>query len=407
MLALGSRGDIVPYAALGRGLRAAGHQVRFITFAPFAPLITQQGLDFHPVEGDPQALVAMAGAKMLSLARTFSALSEGYARDLSAPQLGETDLIINQLPGGLYGYDLAEKAGIPMMMAAVIPLARTRTLPFMGLPRLPLPGYNRLTYSLGEFILWRMYRGTINRWRQEQLGLPALPARGYFHRAGTVEMPIMNGFSEHVVDRPDDWGPHIHVTGYWFPVEEEWTAPAGLQAFLEDGEPPVFIGFGSMPLADPQATTRLVLEALRLSGQRGIVHMGWGSLGAEQLPAEVYGLEYAPYRWLFPRLGLVIHHGGSGTTASALRAGVPSCAVPFVFDQHYWGARIAALGVSPPPVKFKHLTAEKLAERITQTMADERMRRQAAQLGARLQAEDGIGTAVALVEKYYQDRPGE
>lgn len=124
ILALGSRGDIQPYAALGQGLTAAGHDVRFITFESFATLIAENELDFHPIQGDAQALVADAGADMLALVRSFGSLAEGYARDLSAPHLGQTDLIVNQLPAGLYGFDLAEKYDAPIVLASVIPLAR-------------------------------------------------------------------------------------------------------------------------------------------------------------------------------------------------------------------------------------------------------------------------------------------
>jgi UDP:flavonoid glycosyltransferase YjiC (YdhE family) len=107
ILALGSRGDVQPYATLGNGLKSVGHQVRFITFESFASLVAEYKLDFHPIQGNAQALVANGGADMLGLMRSFGSLAEGYARDLSAPQLGETDLIINQLPAGLYVFDLA------------------------------------------------------------------------------------------------------------------------------------------------------------------------------------------------------------------------------------------------------------------------------------------------------------
>ena len=177
ILALGSRGDVQPYATLGIGLKQAGHQVRLITFKNFAHFAKDNGLEFHPIRGDAQALVANGGTEMLSIMRSFGSLAEGYAQDLSAPHLGETDLILNQLPAGLYGFDLAEKYGLKMVQAAVIPLARTRTLPLMGFPRLPLPGYNKATYYFGEQMAWQMFRPVINHWRRQTLGLPALPMR--------------------------------------------------------------------------------------------------------------------------------------------------------------------------------------------------------------------------------------
>jgi len=399
ILALGSRGDVQPYAVLGAGLRAAGHRIRFITFESFASLVRENDLDFHSIHGDAQALVANGGADMLGLVRSFGSLAEGYARDLSAPELGETDLLINQLPAGLYGYDLAEKYNVPMILAAVIPLARTNVFPLMGFPKLPIPGYNKTTYRIGEQMAWQMFRGVINRWRRQVLALPYLPLNGYFDKFGTRQIPILNGFSQYVVPRPDDWSDHVHMTGYWFPEQKDWQPPKDLAEFIEAGTPPVFIGFGSMPVKDPQQTTNIILEALRQSGQRGILHMGWGGLGNRSLPESVFKIDYAPYDWLFPRLAMVIHHGGSGTTAFGLRSGVPSCVVPFVFDQYYWGERINDLGVGPKPVPFKRLTIERLKEAIIMGVGDSQIRQKAVELGQKIRAENGIENALKVIQK--------
>lgn len=402
ILALGSRGDIQPYAALGSGLRSAGHRVRFVTFESFAPIIAGLGLDFHPIAGDAKALVATGGADMLGLVRSFTSLAEGYSRDLSAPHLGETDLILNQLPGGLYGFDLAEKYKVPMVLASVIPLARTRSHPLMGFPKLPLPGYNTLTYRLGEQLVWQMFRPVINRWRTQALDPPPLPLKGYFDRLGTREFPILNGFSPFVVPRPADWNEHIHVTGYWFPEDTQWEPPRDLLDFLDAGSPPVFIGFGSMPVRDPQAVTEVVLEALKRSGERGILHSGWGGLGDRILPDNVFRIDYAPYSWLFPRMAMTIHHGGSGTTAFGLRSGRPSCVVPFVFDQFYWGERIAQLGVGPNPIPFKKLTVERLQDAIQIGVHDRGIQQTAAELGRKIQAEKGIENALKVFDEMWR-----
>jgi UDP:flavonoid glycosyltransferase YjiC (YdhE family) len=404
ILALGSRGDIQPYATLGKGLKSVGHQVRFITFENFAALVAENELDFHPIRGNAEALVANAGADMLALIRSFGSLAEGYARDLSAPHLGETDLIINQLPVGLYGYDLAEKYKVPMVLASVIPLARTQAFPLMGFPKLPLPGYNKATYYFGEQMAWQMFRTVINRWRKQTLSLPSLRLAGYFDQLGTTHIPILNGFSQHVVQRPADWGGHIHTTGYWFPEDDHWQPPSDLQAFIEAGSPPIFIGFGSMPIKKPQQTTDIILEALKQSGQRGILHMGWGGLGNQELPDYVFKMDYAPYGWLFPRMAMVIHHGGSGTTAFGLRSGVPSCVVPFVFDQYYWGERIARLGVGPEPIRHTQLTVERLRAAIDLGVNNSRMRQRASELGQKIRSENGIDSASRIIEKIIQAR---
>lgn len=399
ILALGSQGDVQPYATLGNGLKSAGHEVRFITFESFASLVAENKLDFHPIQGNAQALVTNGGADMLGLVRSFGSLAAGYARDLSAPHLGETDLIINQLPAGLYGFDLAEKYGVPMVMASVIPLARTKMFPLMGFPKLPIPGYNKATYYMGEQMAWQMFRSVINRWRNETLNLPPLSAKGYFGQVGARQTSIVNGFSQHVVPRPPDWNTYIHITGYWFAENKHWQPPDDLSAFIEAGKPPVFIGFGSMPVKNPQQTTTTILEALKQSGQRGILHMGWGGLGNQSLPDHVFKIEYASYKWLFPRMVMVIHHGGSGTTAFGLRSGVPSCIVPFVFDQFYWGERIAELGVGPKPIRYKELTAKRLLEAIRLGVSNPQIKQKAFELGQMIRAEKGIENALNIFEK--------
>lgn len=400
ILALGSRGDVQPYAVLGQGLKSAGHQVRFITFESFTPLITALGLEVHPIPGDAQALVAGAGANMWGLVRSFTTLAKTYARSLSHPHLGATDLIINQLPGGLYGFDLSEKYNLPMLMASVIPLARTHTSPLMGFPALSLPGYNRMTYSLGEQLVWQMFRSTINQWRVDTLKLPPLPVKGYFDRLGTRQYPILNGFSRHVVSRPSDWNEHIHITGYWFAEEQPWSPPQPLLDFLAAGRPPVFIGFGSMPVKHPHRINDIILTAAQRTGQRIILHSGWGGVGSLSLPESIFKIDDVPYGWLFPRMSMVFHHGGSGTTAYALRSGVPSCVIPFVFDQFYWGKRISQLGVGSPPIPFTKLTASNLQRAIAAGTQSPEIQQRAAALGQRIAAEDGVSTAIRLISEY-------
>jgi sterol 3beta-glucosyltransferase len=180
-LALGSRGDIQPYATLGKALRSEGYQVCFATAENFGPLVIAHGLDFCPIAGDTQAIVRKAGANMPALFRAFGSLAKEYASDIPAP-IKETDLIINQLPLALCGYDLAEKLGVPMCVAAVMPLFPTRSFPVMGFPSLPWPRYNLLTYSIAQQFGWQMLRPFVNRWRRSVLGLPPSPFRGYFHQ---------------------------------------------------------------------------------------------------------------------------------------------------------------------------------------------------------------------------------
>lgn len=335
---------------------------------------------------------------MSGLIRSFSALAQGYVDDLSDPILGETDLILNQLPAGLLGADLAEKFNIPVITVAVIPLVPTKTSPMVGMPSLPVPGYNRFTYFVGEQVGWQLFRRIVNRWRKETLHLPVKPLFTDPKQYLNEPIPVLMGVSEAVVPRPVDWGSHVIQTGYWYQPKMNWQPPEGLHRFLENGKPPIFIGFGSMPVKDPQKMTIDLITAVQRCGERVVLHAGWGSLGAVDLPETIFKIDYAPYDWLFPRMAAVFHHGGSGTTGYALRSGVPSVVVPFVFDQFYWGKRCAELGLGPGPLPVKKLTTDRLVHKIDKSLSGRTYRQNAQSMAKKLAEEDGVQRAVSEIQ---------
>lgn len=416
ILALGSRGDVQPYITLGLALRRAGHRVRVATFALFDTMVRAAGLEFLPIHGDAEGLLRaasqngmLAGESVVrsarALQRSYGSLAASLPMDLTVPALQGTDLVLNQLPCNLFGWDIAEYLGIPHAVVSVIPLARSRYRPLMGFPTgfRFLPGYNRITFYLGEQIGWQMFRTAVNRWRKN-VGLNPQPFFGVYQRMERERTPIINGFSEQVIPRPPDWGKHIHSTGWWMPedlVQEPnvstWSPPEELLQFLSAGSPPVFIGFGSMPVHDPVKATALIVDAVRAAGQRAILHAGWAGLGGD-LPANIHRIDYAPYSWLFPHMAAVIHHGGSGTTGYALSSGVPSFVVPFGFDQDMWGVRSTELGVGPTPLPFKSLNAERLAAHIRDTVEYPAFRSCAEALGNKLRAEKGALRVVPIIE---------
>jgi UDP:flavonoid glycosyltransferase YjiC (YdhE family) len=151
---------------------------------------------------------------------------------------------------------------------------------------------------------------------------------------------------------------------------------------------------------DPARMTRLVLEALALSDQRAVLLSGWGGMGDLDLPETVYCLDGAPHSWLFPRVTAVVHHGGAGTTAAALRAGVPSVIIPFFFDQPFWARRVEQLGAGVRCAASTKVTAEQLAAALDKVTTDTSLRQRAAALGEKIRAEDGVGRAVAVIQDY-------
>jgi sterol 3beta-glucosyltransferase len=415
---LGTRGDVQPYVALGQGLQAAGHTVTICTSASFEPFVRDHGLRYGHMTDELMRLVdsdsgreAMENTTGLFAWLQTAVKMMGDVKPLqrqllldswAAAQEADPDVVISH-PKSFGGPSIAEKLGVPAMLAQPLPmLVPTATMPNIVFPRLPLGGwYNRLTYTLALKGARAQYGGLLQEFRRETLDLPKLP-RGSddLHMADGTPIPVLHAFSEHVLPRPEDWPAHVHVTGYWFLERTgEWRPPAGLLHFLDNGPPPVYVGFGSMSGRDPRRITRIVIDALQQAGVRGIIATGWGGLDADTLPESIFKLEQAPHDWLFPRTAAVIHHGGAGTTAAGLRAGRPTLICPFFADQPFWGERVHALGVGPEPLPQKKLTVEGLAERINTVTTDTAMQRRAAKIGARLRAEDGVANGVRIIEE--------
>jgi UDP:flavonoid glycosyltransferase YjiC (YdhE family) len=220
-------------------------------------------------------------------------------------------------------------------------------------------------------------------------------------QARAEKIPHLYGYSAHIVPASRGTQAYEHITGYWFlHAPATFQPPAALVDFLQAGTPPVYIGFGSMIDQDPEAATRLVLEAVQLSAQRAVLASGWGGMTAMAVPDNIFRLDVIPHDWLFPRMAAVVHHGGAGTTGAGVRAGVPSVIVPFIFDQFAWGSIVERLGIGLQTPMLKKMHASQLADIIRRAVSDASLRQQAAVLGAKVRAEDGIGRAVDLITKH-------
>jgi len=413
IMASGSRGDVQPYVALGKGLQNAGHDVRLVSAQNYAPLAQSAGIAFCPTRGDVQAVAESAEMRALIEKGDFLAITRLQAKALkqmAVPMAEDTlaacegmELLITGLGGLFNGIAIAEKLNLPLMQAYLVPMTPTREfqsvlLPADG-PALP-KALTHASHHITQQIIWQGVRAADKMAREQVLGVRPAPFMGPFNHPRLKQLPVLYGFSSAVISRPADWDNRIHVTGYWFLNEEPtWSPPAGLLDFLNAGAPPVYIGFGSMSNRKPEEITQIVLQALAQTKQRAIVASGWGGLSRQQLPNDVYMVESIPHAWLFPGVAAVVHHGGVGTTAAGLRAGVPSIIVPFFGDQPFWGNRVATLGVGPQPIPRKQLSADRLAQAIYIAVTDAEMRRRAAELGKKIQAEDGVARAVEIISR--------
>jgi len=398
ILAIGSRGDVQPYIALGLGLQAAGHQIQIVSYARFAQFVRSHGLDFAAVGTNPQEYI-QALAKNVDYWQIFCDSLEQLLQDCWNCCQGTEAIIYSQV--ALPGYHIAEKLQVPCFAAFTNPLTRTRAFPH---PLYTTPinfggTYNWLTYVIHEQLRWQSVRKKINHWRQN-LNLLPLPFLGLYSHLQQQQIPILHCFSPTVIPKPKDWSDWAYVTGYWFLEDSQWQPPADLVDFIESGVPPIYIGFGSMSERNPEVVTSLILDALMQTKQRGILS-NWGDLQGVDLPDNVFPITGSiSHDWLFPLCRAVVHHGGAGTTAAALRAGVPSVVIPFGVDQPFWGQRVADLGVGTLPIPQKELTRDQFVAAIQNVIHNENMMNSACALGDRIRAEDGVGRAVEIIQSY-------
>ncbi|MDN3519385.1 glycosyltransferase [Aquisalimonas lutea] len=415
----GTRGDVQPYVALGQGLQAAGHHVTLATSERFRGFVEEHGLAYGYMNDGLLALLDTEQGReilentdsMLAVVRRTLAtrkqlapvqaalLEEGWA----SARKSDPDVILFH-PKAYGGPHFAEKLGVPAIAALVVPmLLPTAEHPHIGFPRLRLGGwYNRATYRAVRVLMALSAGRHVRAWRAAN-NLPPQRRLDIFRTAGGAPIPVLHGFSRHVVPVPSDWPTIATTTGYWFLAQDEHEGVStAIEAFLEAGPPPAYIGFGSMTGGFTEDLERFIIDALREAGVRGIVATGRGGAPREAIPGTVLLIDQVPHDRLFPRMAAVVHHGGAGTTAAALRAGTPAVTVPFFGDQFYWGHRVHALGAGCRPIPWKKLTVAAMAAAIREATSDPAMKRRADELGGILGQEDGVGNAVAAVERIVQ-----
>ncbi len=416
IISIGSMGDVVPFIALGRGLKARGHSVVLATYGTFAERIGAAGLEPFPLSGDAVKLLRSAGWRRLadSGTRTISLiLAQRHLMKRIAARariiLDEcieacrgSDLILYSATS-LMGGSIGEAFGIPAIQAFMTPLTPTRRFPNYLSARVrpwQVGPWNLTGHLLLERMLGMTRTGILNEWRRQSLGLPPITRQGPLYDARRRRLPLLYGISPVVLPRPDDWGSWIHMTGYWFgETDPDWQPPPELSAFLDTGPQPISVGLGSATVQDVGALTAVVVEALQLAGRRAVILSGWGDLGGPHLPPDlVYRTDHVPHDWLFPRVAASVHAGGAGTTAASFRAGVPQVVLPVHADQFFWGRLGAVHGVAPAAVRAERITPRRLAGMIRAVTDDPRPAERARAIAARLAGEDGVATAADLIE---------
>ena len=413
VLATGSRGDIQPFLALAYGLLRAGHEVTFVSNAIFAPLVRPYGLNFRSIQWDP--VESLRTQPMLASWKWYQFLSEARKAQQVTHQVYEQaqreswlacqdceTLVYSILSP--WGYSIAEKLGVPALPGALHPLTPTRDFPTQLLPYNLGGTLNLFSHWLAEQALWKIMHQPTNQFRVQALNLPPIRSTNLLALLRKNKTPLLYSLSPTITPRPRDWPDQAHMQGYWFlPVPPGWQPSPEVEAFIQQGQPPFYIGFGSMVYRNSESMGAMVIEALRLSGQRGILARGWGGLQADPGTREnLFFVDDIPHDWLFPQVKAVVHHGGAGTTAAILRAGVPALTIPYMQDQPYWARRLEQLGVSPNPLPYKKLDVDILAQRLKLFSEGSAFQTRARQISTQIRSEQGVEWAVSVIESYLQ-----
>ncbi|KAK9043652.1 hypothetical protein V6N11_071987 [Hibiscus sabdariffa] len=448
MLIVGTRGDVQPFVAIGKRLQADGHRVRLATHSNFKDFVLNAGLEFFPLGGDPKVLAGYISIRLSPLRSEiivliteffadmvknkgflpsapseipvqrqqmkeiiFSLLDACRANDPDSDVKFDVDAIIANPPA--YGHThVAEALKVPLHIFFTMPWTPTSEFPH-PLSRVKQHGY-RLSYHIVDSLIWLGIRDMIKELRRKKLKLRRAAYLSGSHSSLT-DVPYGYIWSPHLVPKPKDWGPKIDVVGFCFlDLASSYEPPESLVKWLKDGDKPIYIGFGSLPVQEPERMTQIIVQALEKTRQRGIINKGWGGLGNLAEPPDfVYLLDNCPHDWLFLQCSAVVHHGGAGTTAAGLKAACPTTIVPFFGDQPFWGERVHARGVGPAPIPIEEFSLDKLVDAINFMLDPQRrclkgngstlmqVKKRAVDLANAMEGEDGVAGAVNAFYKHF------
>lgn len=410
MVSSGSRGDVQPYLALARGLNEQGMDVILATHTAFAAAVRSESVPFRPLAGDPHAMLdseigkrwMRTGSNSFAFLLNFVRLTRPLLLDLFRSVQSATEdadlIVFSPFTGG--ALDIGEARGVPTMLAALQPFDATREFPAMGaVGTLGIPWLNWMSHRVAQSLLWLPFRDLHNQWRKVDLGLAPRGWRGPFHRMEKEQIPTLYGYSSALIPRPEDWARWLHVTGYWFLDAPTWSPPADLVRFIDAGPRPVYVGFGSMRTGEARPLVSLVRQLAQSTGLRIVLQRGWEGLEPGSPHENIHIIGPVPHSWLFPRMTAVVHHGGAGTTAAGLKAGLPTVVVPHFADQFFWAGWVRRAGAGPAPIPRSRLSRDRLRSGIEESLAKVEIRARAASLARIISAENGIERAREVISE--------
>ena len=404
MICIGSTGDVRPYLVLGRELKARGHEISICAFSDFESAVLREGFRFKPVNGDVKQLMAnlmngSTGVGFLKQVRdSLIDCIDPFLEDIEAA-CDDAEAIVGTYFGQVFK-SLAEVRHIPYIQTHYFPMDKNPETPITSAPGQRVGKvWNLASYQVGYFVINMMEKYYLSEWREKHGMTPLkLQSKPSYELNGHT-IPVLYAMSPLVMPRPSTWGENIHMTGYWIDnnAYPDYQPDEALVRFLENGEKPVYIGFGSMVSGDMGETLGIVLDAVKQSGVRAVLSTGWGGV---QIPEreDLCVADFVPHDWLFRHVSAVVHHGGAGTTAAGIQASCPSLIIPFGGDQPFWAARVQDLGIGPKAIPRDKLTVSRLSKALIDLTGTKKYRVAARELGERLRLENGAVIAANIIE---------
>ena len=403
MICIGSTGDVRPYIVLGRELKARGHDIAICAFSDFKAAVLKEGFRFKPVNGDVKRLMGnlMTGATGVGfLKQVHASLADcidPFLADIEAA-CEDAECIIGNYFGQVFK-SIAEVRHVPYIQTHYFPMDKNSVSAIASAPmQHGSKAWKLASYQIGHLVVSAMEKYYLSDWREKRGMAPRKWEASPNYELNGHTIPVLYAMSPLVMPRPSSWGENIHMTGYWLSGPENDFVPSKeLTDFLERGEKPVYIGFGSMVSEDMGSTLDIVLEAIRKSGVRAVMSTGWGGVEIPESD-DIIVADFVPHDWLFRHVCAVVHHGGAGTTAAGIQAGLPSLIIPFGGDQPIWADRVQALGIGPKAIPRDKLTVSKLSKALTELTTTKKYRVAARELGERLVTENGAAIAANIIE---------
>jgi sterol 3beta-glucosyltransferase len=418
ILSYGSRGDVQPYAALALGLRRRGHAVTLAAPSNYEGFCRALGLDYARLEGDTVAALEDPSLRSAMLRNDMTAffklalrvVGEEGKRSIWAQAMRAAEGAQAVLCGTVseyWAHAVAEKLGIPLILSELAPLSPTSAWPAIGAPLPPLGPFNRLGHLATHWAWWRINARDLNRLRGAW-GLPAL-SRDPLKAARAGGSLVLHAHSPALAPAAPDWGANHATTGAWrFAPGERGgldggdASDPGFIGWLENGVPPVYLSFGSLPVLEPRQLIELAGDLCEALNLRAVVSAAGieAAMADCELPDGVAATEAVDHDWLFPQCSAVFHHAGAGTTHAALHAGVPQLPCPVFADQHFWAGRVQTLGLGVA-LPFKKLSLEGLVA-AAELALGEACQAAAAERASLAAAENGVKSACLAIEGWFE-----